>query len=253
MSKITTSIDFYSRFATDYDSMTYDRTRWKKVAQQYTRIFAGKSIRRILDAGCGTGGECMVLAQAGYEVTGVDATIGLIKIAMNKAAEQELPVKFQVDDIRSLKTIPDSSVDAVICRGNTLPHLLTTEDLKAALRSFARVTDSDGLLLIQWLNYERILRNRLRMVGATGEDPLFIRFYDFIDSKQLDFNLITLRKGQSWKTDWITTKLRPWVADDIKACLEKTEWRNPSLYGDIELNEFEPDGSGNVVLLAEKG
>ena len=92
-----------------------------------------------------------------------------------------------------LESISDESVDMIICRGNTLPHLLTMENMKSCIKSFKRVCSPNGLLILQWLNYDLIKKTRKRQVGITGnETAIFHRFYDFISEDQITFNTVIM-------------------------------------------------------------
>lgn len=72
---------------------------------------------RILDVGCGAGRHTVALARAGYSVTGVDVSRGLLDVAAAEANDAGVkPALFEVD----ARQMPfDSEFDAVIsiCQG----------------------------------------------------------------------------------------------------------------------------------------
>ncbi len=243
--------EFYNSLDDRYDIMTRDATRWESVGKQYQQIFKDYSPKTILDAGCGTGGEAIALAKIGYSVLGIDGSQQFIEIARSKSMDKD--VVFNVDDLRSLETVADNSMDMVICRGNTLPHMLTLEDMKNTINSFRRVCRPNGLLIIQWLNYRLVLAAKRREIGTTGDaNNLFLRFYDFVSDSELTFNTVIMRYDQSWKSNWIATTLRPWSADDVGMLLTQAGWKDLQITADIQKSDFEPDKSNNVVLFAHR-
>src|SRR5437868_2158033 len=53
----------------------------------------------LLDAGCGGGGACVVAAERGAQVSGIDASPALIAIARRRVPNGD----FRVDDLESLR------------------------------------------------------------------------------------------------------------------------------------------------------
>lgn len=54
---------------------------------------------------------------------------------------------------------PDGRFDVVVCADNSLPHLLTEQDVHAALAAMRRVLRPDGLLLVGTRHYDDLLRD----------------------------------------------------------------------------------------------
>jgi glycine/sarcosine N-methyltransferase len=247
------SPDFYAALGDDYDQMTRDSMRWAKDVEHYRSLLNSLSPKHILDAGCGTGGEALFLAELGYQVMGIDSSADFIEIARKKAADRELRVEFQADDLLSLSSIRDDAIDLLICRGNTLPHIQSSDDLSNVFKSFYRVVKPNGFILIQWLNYTHIIKEKKRLIGATGnESQVFLRFYDFTGEDELIFNIITLNRTDQWRSDWISTRLHPWRCDEVSSLAEQSSWKIKEIAADMNHTEFKPDQSKDIVMLAFK-
>jgi SAM-dependent methyltransferase len=67
---------------------------------------------RVLDVGCGAGQLALPAARAGARVTGVDIATNLIGQARERAAREELDVRFEEGDAEAL-AFPDASFDVV--------------------------------------------------------------------------------------------------------------------------------------------
>jgi SAM-dependent methyltransferase len=65
-----------------------------------------------LDLGCGTGANTLMLARAGWDATGIDASAGVIRLATDAAREAGLEVRFITADILGWE--PDRQYDLVI-------------------------------------------------------------------------------------------------------------------------------------------
>ena len=55
----------------------------------------------VLELGCGTGGVCIALAQAGYSVTGMDLSSKMLEVARQKGEGKSVRVKWIEGDLRS--------------------------------------------------------------------------------------------------------------------------------------------------------
>jgi ubiquinone/menaquinone biosynthesis C-methylase UbiE len=94
----------------------------------------------VLDLGCGTGEPMLrYLAEWGYEVLGVDASVAMIDIARARFPD----TRFEVGDMRELKL--DRSFDAIIA-WHSLFHL-APGDQRAMFETFARHLHPGGLLM----------------------------------------------------------------------------------------------------------
>ena len=92
----------------------------------------------VLDVGCGTGENALMLAERGYEVVGVDAVPKAIDRARAKARERGLDVEFLVHDAYDLAAL-DRQFGTIVDSG--LFHVLAHDDptgYAASLRSAIR-------------------------------------------------------------------------------------------------------------------
>ncbi len=141
--------------------------------------------RRILDAACGTGMHAIALAKLGFEVAGADLSEKMIERAEVNAKSAGVSVQFKAVGFGELNAAFGSqSFDALLCLGNSLPHLLSENDLQKALADFVSCLKPGGLLIIQNRNFDAVMKNRQRWMEpqSTREgnnEWLFLRFYDF--------------------------------------------------------------------------
>jgi len=248
---ILSAENFYTSLGENYDLMIGAKTQWNENRDQFETLLEGFHPQRILDAGCGTGGESIFLGQRGFDVSGVDLSTKLINIAREKAGSNLSNVNFEVDDLRHLATCESDAFDLIVCRGNTLPHLLNASDLKSALQALKRVINSEGLLILQWINYPLTLKESQRLIGVTGnDDRAFVRFYDFISKDLVMYNILQLNLADKLKTEWLSTELRTWSGDDVGMLMVESGWNNIEISCDLERSDFDPDNSPNIVIFA---
>lgn len=119
----------------------YDQVTWMNLKTMLPKIKTAK----ILDAGGGTGYCAVPLAKMGYNVTLVDISEGMMKVAKNKISSLGLSnkVKFYKKDLRNLDIFESNMFDMVICQGSVLPCIY---NYRKALNEMARVLKKNCLL-----------------------------------------------------------------------------------------------------------
>jgi glycine/sarcosine N-methyltransferase len=249
----------YDAFSADYDRFVNWEERLAYELPFIERQLTASDAQRILDVACGTGMHAIALAQRGYQVTGVDLSSRMIERAQANAAVAGCDVRFIVAGFGGLATQVGRGFDALLCLGNSLPHLLTAEALHETLADFAAVLRPGGLLLIQNRNFDAVMAGRVRWMapqahGEGGRKWLFVRFYDFNTDSTLTFNVVTLRcdDGGKWAQQVATTTLRPLLHAGLASTVAVAGFIDVACYGDMAGAPFDPITSGNLVVVARK-
>lgn len=249
-------VPLYDALAADYDRFVNWQGRLTHELPFFVQLFEGQGTRRILDAACGTGQHAIALAGHGYQVVGADLSAAMVGRARENAAASGLDVTFEVAGLGGLGGL-GGAFDAVLCLGNSLPHLLTAEAVDGALIDFASTLRAGGLLVIQNRNFDRVWARQERFMPPQrhreGEGEwLFLRFYDFHEDT-LTFNMIRLqRTGQEWAQDVSSTELRPIFHEDLEEALIRAGFGEITLYGGYDRASFDPDTSGDLIAVAKK-
>jgi SAM-dependent methyltransferase len=105
----------------------------------------------VLDAACGTGLDLAALVRRGHHVVGADASPAMLQEARRRVDADlacctwaELP-----DHVRG-------PFAAVLCVGNSLPHLPTSAARRGALAAFASLLAPGGLLIVDSHDWEAV-------------------------------------------------------------------------------------------------
>ena len=259
--KMEDSTSFYDALAPLFDVMTDWNARLATEGPFLREILAGAGARTVLDAACGSGGHALALADWGYHAAGADASPAMIEMARAKADAAGLNVPFVVAPLAALSALMPGPFDAVLCLGNSLPHLLTEDDLIAGVRAMAAVLRPGGLLILHNLNYDRRWQVRPRWFAAQGgmldgQEVLVWRFADYHDeTQQIDFNIALFRKeGATWKMEVHTTPHRPLFQAGLLAALTTAGFRSVESYAAMTWppSPFEPAASGDLVVVATR-
>ncbi|GAB4339156.1 MAG: class I SAM-dependent methyltransferase [Calditrichia bacterium] len=242
---------FYDRVSPEYDKMTRTRERLPEESRRLEYWLQNYRVKRAVDAGCGSGLHSLALASAGVQVTGVDISDGMIEAARKNARDLNLPVDWKVGSFEALPDLLAEKTDAIFCLGNTLPHLLSEEDQKNSLTAFSKILKPGGLLLLQMLNYAKVLSHKQRIVAVNRVGTTeFIRFYDFLENG-LQFNLLQIEEREGKLTHRLeSTRLNPILLKDLEVILPACGFRIAAIYGNLDRAPFSEKDSPNLVVEA---
>jgi len=138
-------------------------------------FFRKHHCRNVIDIGCGTGNHAVRLSKLGYQVTGVDISPTMLKIAKEK--DRERKITFIQGDMKKLeKAISKSQkFDAAICLGQVFSHLITDQDVQAFLSRLHKILNQNGLFVFTARNAKKINEeylNKLRLDHMINEEKL---------------------------------------------------------------------------------
>ena len=213
---------------------------------------------RILDAACGTGQHAIALAHHGYQVSGADLSLPMIGIARSNAQAAYVLLDLKAAAFGYLSAaFGASQFDAILCLGNSLPHLLNAAELQKTLNDFAACLRPGGLLLIQNRNFDMIVKQYQRWMEpqpfTDGKiEWLFVRFYDFEANGLIRFNVVTLKRpfGGDWTSSNSSAFLKPQLNGELCSALAAAGFTGASSFGSMSGDAYDPVSSGNLILTA---
>ena len=242
---------FYDDLAADYHHVYADWEsgieRQASVLDQLIQCESSASVPVVLDCSCGIGTQAIGLAQRGYEVFASDLSAKAVTRAEAEAAKRGLNVRFAVADIRELECVFDRQFDVVISCDNSLPHLLTDEDLTLALRNIRRVLTDKGLFVASIRDYDRLLAEKPSYIvmnpGGTHEEEVIVfQIWDW--SKEADTYLLRLfvmnRASREWRVKEIRPRFRAIRRNELTAALESAGFARVAWHGPEQSGYFQP-------------
>lgn len=127
----------------------------------------------LLDLACGTGSMAFLMAQKGYDIIGVDASVDMLSEAHCKMQESGGSLLFINQDMLKLDLY--GTVDAAYSTCDSLNYLLTEEDFKKALNNVAMFLNPVGGVFIFDLKTDK----KYRKLGSKT-------YYDRANTKPSD-------------------------------------------------------------------
>ena len=250
------TVKMYDAFSSDYDRFVDWPGRLKLELPFLLSQLNESGARRVLDAACGTGRHALALAQRGFDVAGADLSASMVARASANARESNVRAEFRQAGFGDLAAaFGRASFDAIVCLGNSLPHVLDPAHLTRTLDDFGACLRPGGVLIVQNRNFDAVLASRQRFMEPQthreGErEWLFLRIYDFDPDGLLTFNVITLRReaNTAWEQATVSTRLRPQPQAELAQALMESGFESLAFFGDMSGSVFDAASSGNLVI-----
>jgi SAM-dependent methyltransferase len=191
--------------ASGYDTFVDWPRRLEREAPFFRAHFATHGVRRILDAGSGSGMHAIMWAKWGLDVVGADPDPSMLAQAeVNLAAARSEveaaggSVVFVPAGFGGMARLGRQPFDAVTCTGNALPHVDGVDGLREALLDFAAVLRPGGLLVLHLLNHDRLIAENVRSMAPVVRDTtdgthVFLRVMDYRPGAIL-FDFVTMHR-----------------------------------------------------------
>lgn len=210
----------------------------------------------ILDVGCADGELVLALSRAGHRVTGIDLEPAMIMKAREKAKERNLAVEFLEKDMSRLADdFPAASFDAVLCFGNTLPHLDGLEKIEAFIYSIFKILVKGGTCMLQVVNYDHILADRIEKLPVIEKGNLAMHRsykYDRAAHRML-FRVRVVPAHSPLATELESeAQLYPLVFAELRSALEKARFTGTRFFGSDNGESFVPSKSPSLIAAAVK-
>jgi len=242
--------DFYNNLAATYDEMISFRSALERKRTSYKGVLKAE-MKTAADLGCGTGLDSIALSQLGLEVTAFDPSAEMLKKAEVNSVRAAAKINFLNHFIDKIPELHTAKFDLVISSGNTFANI-PKNLFDASIKKCFELLKEKGMLVIQILNYEKILKQKNRIVNINeGGDEFFVRFYDFENDK-LFFNVLAFNKYHTRGNITITTELFPYVKNDFEQSLSIAGFTKTEFSSNLSGDKFDPESSQDLFIKSFK-
>lgn len=198
---------------------------------------------KILDIASGRGRHAVYLNKKGYDVTGIDLSFTNVKFS--KQFENEKLHFFQ-HDMRHLLFI--NYFDIALNMFTSFGYFETERDHVNALRSFRKSLKPDGVLVLDYFNTEKIVKNLARQEVKSVDN------IDFnITKKVSDGKIIKSIAFEHKDKDYhFKEEVKAFSASDFEKLFKLSGFKVDKLFGDYHLNSFDPLKSDRLIFICSK-
>ena len=136
----------YENFARVYDTFM-DNVPYEEWSRYLIELLHRYQVEDglVLELGCGTGSMTELLSAAGYDMIGVDNSMDMLEIAMEKRERSGQNILYLLQDMREFELY--GTVRAIVSVCNSMNYMTSEEDLLEVFKLAANYLDPGGVFL----------------------------------------------------------------------------------------------------------
>ena len=246
-------MDAYHDLAVSYDRLTSD-VDYEATVLFYDAILQREGLRprTAVDLACGTGSVTVLLARSGLHVTGVDMSEEMLTVAMQKAMEQELDIRFVCQRLEELR-LP-RAVDLAVCALDSLDYITDPEACKQAIKRVYKALNPGGIFIFD-VNTPEKLRAMDGQVFLDEDDDVYCVWrgeFDEIENICSYGMDLFQRRGEVWERSFEEHREYAYSAEQLTGFLREAGFSHIGVYADREFCAPRPNEQ-RIYMKARKG
>ena len=198
---------------------------------------------KLLDVACGSGRHTIYLNTLGYKTTGIDLSYQSIESAKKKS---DYKIEFKVWDMR--KCFKKNTYNVVLNLFTSFGYFEKEKDDLLTLKAMSNNLKKDGILIIDFLNAEKVISNLEEYEKKTinnitftlnrfTKDGFICKNIQFTDNEE-DFNFKKKKKIIN--------------LSEFTKLLNLVNMKIIENFGDYNLKKYDPRISDRLIILAKK-
>ena len=244
----------YTSFAQVYDTFM-DNVPYEEWGEYICEVLKEYKIKDalVLELGCGTGSLTEYLAGKGYDMIGVDNSMDMLELAMEKKERSGHDILYLLQDMREFELY--GTVAAVVSICDSMNYITSEDELKQVFSLVSNYLDPGGLFLFD-LNtiykYEELLGDTV--IAENRDECSFIwenSYYHDEKINEYDLTIFIREKEGLYRKYEATHYQRAYSLETVRRLLEEAGLEYVTAYDGFTKDGPRPD-SERVCILARE-
>lgn len=246
-------MEMYSEFAGVYD-MFMDNIPYQEWGKYLITLMKeyGAEEGIVLDLGCGTGTITEILADAGYDMIGIDNADEMLNIAISKREKSGHEILYLNQDMREFELY--GTVRAVVCICDSINYMIEEEDLLQVFRLVNNYLDIGGIFIFD-LNMEyKYQQIGEAVIAENREEGSFIWENSYYEEEKInEYDLTLFIRGEDGRYDkYVENHLqRAYSLKRVKELIEEAGLEFVTAYDAFTHEPVKEDSERVYVIVRE--
>jgi ubiquinone/menaquinone biosynthesis C-methylase UbiE len=205
----------------------------------------------VLDMGCGTGNVTKRLSEARYDMIGIDNSVDMLNVAMQKRGEDE-SILYLLQDMREFELY--GTVSAIVSICDSINYITDDADLVQVFLLVENYLDPEGVFIFDLKTKSYYERLGMSVIAEDREDCSFIwdNYFDGSDNIN-EYQLSIFVKGDDGRYDKFTEEhyQRAYTLCEIRQALEKAGLKFVTAYNAFTRDSAE-EKNDRIYVVAKK-
>ena len=201
---------------------------------------------KVLDLACGSGRHSLLFARKGFNVTGIDLSENLLRVAETSAIREKLKMQFIKADLRNIELT--EKFDLVVNLFTSFGFFEKDEDNFSIFRTASDLLKSGGYFVFDFLNSAFVESNLVRESSENKLNEKIIQKRR-IEGDRVIKDIIIQHNG-TVKTFYESVKLYKWA--ELHEAIQENGLAIKNTFGDFTGSDFVEATSPRIIIIAQK-
>ena len=244
----------YTGFAAVYDTFM-DNIPYEEWCEYLTGFLKEQGVTEglLLDLGCGTGSLTELLADAGYDMIGVDNSEEMLELALEKKEQSGKDILYLCQDMREFELY--GTVAAVVSICDCMNYILEEEELLQVFHLVNNYLYPGGIFIFDFntaYKYREVIGNTT--IAENREDCSFIweNYYDPEEEiNEYDLTIFVQEEGDTFHRFTETHLQRGYTVEQMRTLVEQAGLKILEIM-DSDTGEAVTETSERVYIVAKE-